>query len=118
MGFTVLSLIISFLLRIPALYIALSQQGFNKMETPKLIFLAAFATLLGVIMPATGFDVAGVLFRIALFAVVLVFFMQLEFLEAITVVFVSSILLAIMIFALSLSPVSFLVEGLGLLSIP
>ena len=119
MGFTLISMAVAIAIRIPSLYVALSQQGYDRLEIPKLFMLALFSALLGFIMPATGLlDIGGVLFRVMLFAVIIMVLMKLEFFDALTVVIIAAIIESIIILALIISPVSFLVAGMSPLTIP
>jgi hypothetical protein len=118
MGFTLLSLFVAFIIRLPALYVSLTQVGYFRLSKGTLITLAMFSTLLGVIMPAAGIDVVGVMFRIALLAVIVMVVMRSDIMDALKAVVVAAFIESIILLALSLSPVSFLVAGLGFLSVP
>jgi hypothetical protein len=119
MGFTVISVFVAVLIRIPALYVALSHQGFHKIEVSNLFLLAMFSALLGVIMPAGGIlDIGGVLFRVGLFSLMLMVMMRLEFFEGLTTTIIAAIIEAIIIAALLFTPFSWLVEGMSVLTIP
>ncbi|MBN3037047.1 MAG: hypothetical protein JW834_01235 [Candidatus Diapherotrites archaeon] len=119
MEFTLVSLVAAFLIRMAALYVALTRAGFWKLEPKELVLLATFSTLLGVIMPATGLlDVTGALFRLLLFSIILVIFMRMEIADALGATFVAAIIEAVAIFALSISPISWAVAGMSWLAVP
>ncbi|MCK4327325.1 MAG: hypothetical protein KAW41_02500 [Candidatus Diapherotrites archaeon] len=106
-------------IRLPALYIAISRQGYPNLSTGLIIMLAVFSALLGFFMPAGGIlDIGGALFRIVLFAVIIMILFRAEFMEALGVVIVAAIIESLIILALSISPVSWLVAGMSPLTIP
>jgi len=118
MAFTLLSLAMAFLIRVPALYVALTRVGYFRISKSTLILVALFSTFLGVIMPAGFLDIVGVLFRVVLLSIILMILLRGELMDSLKSVAVAAFLESIMILALSLSPFSFLVAGLGVLSVP
>ncbi len=118
MSFTIVSLVFAFILRLPALYAALTQVGGFKLSFGNLVAIALFSTLLGVIMPAGPFDVIGAIFRIVLLSIILMVLMRAEINDALKAVVVAAVIETVIIFTISLSPVAFLVAGLSPFSVP
>ncbi len=106
-------------IRIPALYVAVSRASGWRVSPPLIVMLAVFSALLGFFMPATGIlDIGGMLFRVFLFAIIIMVLMRMEFLEALGIVIFAAIIESIIILAISISPVSWLVAGMNVLTIP
>lgn len=106
-------------IRIPALYLAISRIGFYKIESGTLLMLSLFSAMLGFLMPATDIlDIGGVLFRIALFTVIVMIVMRVEIGDAFGIVFVAAIIESLIILFLMISPLSWLVAGMNPLTIP
>ncbi len=119
MSFTIISLVVAFLIRLPALYLALTQVGYFRLSSGNLVAIALFSTLLGVIMPAEGMlDIIGALFRIVLLSIIIMVLMRGEITDSLKAVVVAAVIESVIILTLSLSPVSFLVAGLGIFSVP
>jgi len=115
----ILSLIAGFVTRTVGLYVSLNLSGFWKLEPSELLLLSSFSMLLGVILPVTNLlDVSGLIFRVAVFCVMLIFVMKLDLFEAIRVVVVAAIIQGIIILVLTFTPFSFLVVGLTPWTIP
>jgi len=110
---------VAVLIRLPALYIAVSRESYYRVEAGTLVMLALFSALLGVVMPATGFlDIGGALFRVVLFTVIVMVVVRTEVLDSLGIVVVAAIIEAVIILGFSISPFAWLVEGMNVLSIP
>lgn len=119
MAFGLIQMGVAILIRLPALYVAISREGYYKMDKTTLIMLAVFSALLGFFMPAGGLlDIGGALFRIVLFAIIIMVLLRTEFFEALGIVLVAAIIESLIILALSISPMSWLVAGMSPLTIP
>ena len=119
MAFGLVQMAVAVGIRIPSLYVAISREGYMKVQPSTLLMLSVFSALLGFFMPASGvLDVGGALFRIALFALIIMVWFRTEFMEALGVVIVAAIIESLILLALSISPVSWLVAGMSPLTIP
>ena len=119
MTLSMITLGAAFFIRIVALYLVILKEGYwNFNRKFLLLFLAAFSTFLALIMPATGFDVIGIIFRVALFAVILMTLLGINYFECIWMVVEAAIIETIIVLALMITPLAFVVNGLSLLVIP
>ena len=118
MSFTIMSILVAIMIRIPALYVGLSREGYWEVDAPTLIFLAIFAAFLGFIMPAQGIDLIGTFFRIVLFTIILMVLVRMDFTDALGTVIFAAIIEAIIIVALMISPFNSLVAGMSPLMVP
>ena len=117
MAFSPLTIIVAIVIRLPALYVALSR-GHVRVESSTVVALAIFSAFLGVLMPAAGFDLIGMIFRLALFAVIVMVLTRRSVGGSFAVVLVASVIETVIIFVISISPLNFLVAGMGMFSIP
>ena len=112
-------LLIAFLIRFIGLYTAFARAGYYRIDKGGLVVLALFSTLLGFIMPAGGFfDIFGVIFRIALFAIIIMIFAKTEFMEGIGITITAAIVESLIIIVLMITPFSWIVAGMGPLTVP
>ena len=119
MAFGLIQMAVAVGIRIPALYVAISREGYFRIDKGALIMLSLFSALLGFFMPAHGIlDIGGALFRITLFAIIVMVLIKTDFLESFGVVIIAAIIEALMILALSISPFGWLVSGMSPLTIP
>ncbi len=88
----IVQLAVAVAIRLPALYIAISREGFGRAKPGTLLMLSFFSALLGFLMPATGIlDIGGALFRIALFGVIIMVVLRMDLADAFGVVLVAAI---------------------------
>jgi len=119
MAFGLVQMAVAVGLRIPAIYIALSRESGWKISPVMVVMLALFSAMLGFFMPAGGIlDIGGALFRICLFAIIIMILLKMDFMEALGVVVVAAIIESLIILALTISPFSWLVAGMSPLTIP
>ncbi len=119
MAFGLVQMAVAIGIRIPALYVAISREGYYRIDKGTLIMLSLFSALLGFFMPAHGIlDIGGALFRIMLFAILMMVLLKAEFIEAFGIVIIAAIIESLIILAFSISPFGWLVSGMSPLTIP
>ena len=114
---SVLSIVAAIFIRLPALYLTISGMRYRA-DGGTLLVLAVFSAFLGFIMPATGFDMAGVVFRIALFVIIVMIMLRCNIVEASVIVLISAFIESFTILVFSFTPLKFLVAGMSPLTIP
>lgn len=122
MPITIINLVTTFAIKLTALYTVLSLVGYWEMPKNKLLLLAAFSTFLGLVTPTGSAmifsTITGILFRIVLFAVIVMVITRLRITEAFSAVLGAAILESIILLTLSFSPFSFLTQGMSPFMVP
>ena len=119
MEFSIFTLIAAFLIRLVGLYFAISRVGYVVIQKSNLVMLAIFATFLGFVMPAGGiFDITGILFRIALFTIILLVLLGMDPFSAFFTTIVAAVIEAIIIIVLLFTPFAPYISGLSPLMVP
>ena len=113
----VLAMVVAIIVRLPALYLTLTGMRY-RVESGTLLVLALFSALLGFVMPAVGFDIAGMVFRVALFTVIVMIMTRANILNSLIIVLIAAVVESFTILLLSLTPLSFVVSGMSPLTIP
>lgn len=122
MPITIVNIITTFIIKLAALYIVLSLVGYWEMPKNKLLLLTAFSTFLGLLTPVSSAmilsTITGIVFRVVLFAVIVMVLTRLRMMEAFSAVIGAAIIESIILLTLSFSPFSFLTQGMSPFMVP